>query len=522
MHFEFTKTKEEKPTFGISNFQNEFHYLYTVLHIREIMPKLSLEKLINSLSQGELRAFSLSIKKDKNPSYYSLFNDIRSGKTDQTQKKDNNEIQRRNYLYNSILESLVKSSKTIDSQISRGLHHVEILFNRQLEKEAWKELEKVEKLANKHERFGYVIQILEWKKILGLRLDSFTEHEYEIVSNMENETMEKYKTYLEAANTYHELIQEKQKRGYIHVLKEIPYSEGLDNKGSDKNVPKRTLYYQRMAQAIHLCLVQDIPAQYKITKLIVEDAVVINEANECLQAYFEHLTSCICMGSFAELIQLIDKLKLDVKKGKFGTDPSIKHKLFYYAANYETMAFAYMGNKPKLALKIKEVELGLTKMEENLTTEMKLTIFSALKMAHYVLNDNEESKKYLNLITSSESMKIRTDIYQDSLFFQLLIYADENRVSEMEEIIAKIKTDCNLNQPSYRFESELFTIFSAFCIDKLDKKGLYSAILLAYNKSGITLSNGIQYTENYYPYFLWALARQENSTILQVAGKYFK
>ena len=482
------------------------------------MPKLSLEKLIQSLSQGELRAFSLSIKKDKNPSYYKLFNDIRSGKADNDHKKNNNEIQRRNYLYNSILESLVKSSKTIDSQISKGLHHVEILYNRQLEKEAWKELEKVEKLANKHERFGYIIQILEWKKILGLRLASFTKEDYIMTSKLEQETMKKYNTYLEAANAYHKLVQEKQNQGYIHNLELIPSLEELKKEEDNSTeYPKRTLYYQRMAKAMHLCLIQDIPAQYQLTKLIVEDAVVINEANECLQAYFEHLTSCICMARFEELISLRQKLTLDVKKGKFGTDPNIKLRLFYYAANYETMSYCYLGDSSNLKLKIKEVELGLVKRDENLTLEMKLTIYSALKMGHYFLGNTEEAKKYLQLISDTETLSLRRDIYQDSLLFGLLVCTDENRVTEMEQILSKIKTHCDFNQPHYKFENSLFTIFQRFAKDELNKSNLYPAITEAYNEASITLPSGKNYTENYYPYFLWAEARRRNIPVLKLA-----
>lgn len=478
------------------------------------MPKLSLERLIQSLSQGELRAFSLSIKKDNNPSYYTLFNDIRTGKSDDHHKKDNNEIQRRNYLYNSILESLVKSSKTIDSQISKGLHHVEILYNRQLEKEAWKELERVEKLANKHERFGYIIQVLEWKKILGTRLNSFTKEDYALTSKLEKETMENYKTYLDASNSYHELIQEKQTGGYVHDL-DISTHEDLEKSEQDVNFPKRTLYYQRMAKAIHLCLTQDVIAQYKLTKLIIEDVAVINEANECLQAYFEHLTSCICLGEFDELITLLKKLKLDIGKGKFGTDPNIKIKLFYYAANYETMAYAYLGDSIQLNLKIKEVELGLKKLSAHLTTEMKLTLYSALKMGHYFLGNIEDSKKYLSLILDSESINIRRDIYQDALLFTLLINTDENKVDEMEQTLKQINIHSDLNKSHYQFEKRLVDNFKRFVSDKWNKAQLFDQNITDFHQNSFTLPNGKQYSENNYPYFIWAQARKQNIEIME-------
>jgi hypothetical protein len=490
------------------------------------MPKLSLEKLINSLSQGELRAFSLSIKKDGNPSYYKLFNDIRSGKHQISKKKDNNETQRRNYLYNSILESLVKSSKTIDSQIAKGLHHAELLYNRQLEKEAWKEIEKAEKLARKHERFGYIIQILEWKKIIGFRLDSFSTQDFRDTSALEKDTINDYLNYLKAADVYHELLIRKKKEGYVQEPEKLPKLSDLQESNSTIKVPKRTLYYQRMAHAVHLCLTQDTQAQYQLTKLIVQDAAVIIETNECLLAYFEHLTSCICVGAFDELISTFSRLKTDIKKGKFGNSQDILIKLFYYAANYEIMAYTFLGESNNLKIKIKEVELGIKKLDDNLSVEMLMLIHSALKMGYYFLGNSEQSKFYINKIQEVGGMNVRMDIYQDSLFFALLLCTDENNVEQMETTLKMIDEQLNLNKPQYKFEREMFQIFSLFVVDKLNKKQLFQELIHAYDQIGQTLPSGLNYTENYYPYYLWAKANQEDNSIMKTAEtlskKYFK
>ena len=483
------------------------------------MPKLSLERLINSLTQGELRAFSLSIKKEKNPSYYSLFNDIRSGKHEESKKKDNNETQRRNYLYNSILESLVKSSRTIDSQISKGLHHVELLYNRQLEKEAWKELERVEKLARKHERFGYIIQILEWKKIIGLKLKAFSSNDYKAISKNEKETIQEYLDYLKASDTYHELLLRKKKQGYIHEIDKLPDFSGVDLINPKEPIAKRTLYYQRMAHATQLCLIQDTHAQYELTKQIVKDAAVINEANECLQAYFEHLTSCICIGKFKELLDTLIKLRHDIKIGKFGTDQTIKIKLFYYASNYELMSHSYMGDKANLAIKIKEVENGIIKLGSSLSTEMRMVIYSALKMAHFFMQDYSKTINYLEQINALGAHKVRIDILQDSLFFYLLIATDENDSDKMELILKRIEQSCDLNKPHYLFEKELYSLFRKFSKDEYNKDELFDNLISTYNQVTPSILHDVKYTENHYIFFLWALANQNNEPLFNTAKK---
>jgi hypothetical protein len=481
------------------------------------MPKLSLERLIQSLTQGELRAFSLSIKKEKNPSYYALFNDIRSGKHEESKKKDNNETQRRNYLYNSILESLVRSSKTIDSQISKGLHHVELLYNRQLEKEAWKELERAEKLAKKHERFGYILQILEWKKIIGFKLKSFSTDEYRAISEIEKKTIEEYLEYLKASDTYHELLLRKKKQGYIHEVEKLPDFTGVDLINPKEHIAKRTLYYQRMAHATQLCLLQDTHAQYELTKQIVKDAAVINEANECLQAYFEHLTSCICVGKFDELLQTLNKLRHDIKIGKFGSDQTIKVKLFYYASNYELMSYSYMGDRPNLILKIKEVENGIEKLGDSLSTEMRMVIYSALKMAYFFIDENSKTKSYLEKITALGPHKVRMDILQDSLFFYLLLATDENDVNKMDLILKRIELNCDLNKPHYKFDKELYSLFLKHSQDHYNKEELYNKLIASYNKITPSLLGGLKYTENNYIFYLWAVSNQAKESLFKTA-----
>ena len=489
------------------------------------MANLPLEKLINSLSQGELRAFSLSIKKEANPSYYELFNSIRTGKYDK-KKKDNNETQRRNYLYNAILDSLLGQAKTIDTQIAKGLHQAELLYNRHLEKEAWKVISKAEKLANKHERFGYIIQILEWKKIIGFRLGSFSTQDYRDTSAQEKETIDKYLNYLKAAGSYHELLIRKKKEGYVQELDKLPDTFNLDESLENSNLPKRTLYYQRMATAIKLCLVQDVKAQYKITKLIMQDAAVIIEPNECMLAYFEHLTSCICIGEFEELLFTLKKLKTDIKKGRFGNNQDITLKLFYYSSNYETMAYNYSGDRNQLVLKVKEVEQGINKLGTHLSKEMNLVIFSALLIAYYFLGEAEKSKNYINKILTTDQSNLRKDVFQETLFFYLLICIDENNDEELLASLKKIDSNYDLNRPQYKFEQELFPIFQSYSNGEIDKLDLYTKVIRAYENIDQELSSGFKYTENLYPFFLWAYSRKNNTDILTNAKyinqKYFK
>jgi len=107
------------------------------------MPRTALEKLIKSLTRGELKAYSLFIKNKKDTVHFKLFNLIKNNNL----IKHKSNIHNRKYLYNNILESISKTLNSIDAQILKKLLYTEVLFNKQLIKEAWKEINKAQKLA---------------------------------------------------------------------------------------------------------------------------------------------------------------------------------------------------------------------------------------------------------------------------------------------------------------------------------------------------------------------------------------
>ena len=98
------------------------------------MANLSLEKLIKSLSRGELKAFSSSIKNSSSSEYYKLFQQIKAGKA--TANNNKTYAQQRKYLYDSLLSSLNNSTNSIGSEILQKLLNTETLFKRQLIKES--------------------------------------------------------------------------------------------------------------------------------------------------------------------------------------------------------------------------------------------------------------------------------------------------------------------------------------------------------------------------------------------------
>ncbi len=480
------------------------------------MANTSLERLIKSLNQGELKAFSLSIKNNKSAEYYRLFQQIKAGKEIIGDKKQN--AQRRKYLYDSLLESINKQSDSVDSDILKKLLNTENLFKRQLIKESWKEANKALKLANKYEQFGFITQILEWKKTIGFYLDNFTRQDQIELSILEEKVQNKQLVYLKTKSLYMEILGLKKEIGYLP----INYDKKAYNK-FNVDLPvegqsQRALFYASMTKAIFHLMLKEHSEEYKITKQITENTDVSIDKTHYLIAHLEHLTSCVCNASFDELLTTLSKLKTKYKLGFFGKNTNLELKLFYYSANYEIMSYAYMGDEERLRKKIEEVEQTINFWQIKFSKEMLIIVFSALKMGHYFLGDIKKSKQYINKMLSDSSKSIRKDAYDEALLFNMIITFDKQDIAYQENVLKNTLRYLTNNNMSDSFEYKLTKSLRKNINNKNIFIDVFKEMKPIFDKHYYHLPDGRLYSEYHIPIYLWLISKIKNKPIIEIAG----
>jgi len=84
----------------------------------------------------------------------------------------------KNLLCEKILEALhvFHSGKSIDSELSRLLHQISILYQKSLWDELAKRVKKARKLATNHERFLSLLEIIKWEKIIADRIGKYDKY----------------------------------------------------------------------------------------------------------------------------------------------------------------------------------------------------------------------------------------------------------------------------------------------------------------------------------------------------------
>jgi len=471
------------------------------------MDKTPLEKLIKSLNRGELKSFNFSIK-NTTTIYVNIFKQILNEKK-LTDYKNAENTQHRKYLYDSILELLSKRVNTIDSKILKKILHTEVLYKRQLIKEAWKEANKAQKLAQKHERFGFFIQILEWKKNIGFYLDNFTQQDYFDLSKLGEQVLNLQMKYLHTKDLYMEILSLKRKTGYLAIDYDKNKFLKFDIDIDDYSVApsQRTLFYARMTKAIYYWMLKEHKQGYRLTKLNTQEVDIKVDNAEYLIAHLEHLTSCVCIGAFNEIISILKSLKEKYNYGFFGNNSSAKLKIFLYAANYEIMSYVYTANYKKLKQKLDEVNKGIIFWDKNISKEMLLMISTAQRLGYYILGDYKKARFFTNKILNEPFKIVRIDVFNNTLLFNLITVFDKHNYDYQEIVLLKTLKHYKNTNIDESFAYVFASLLQKHILDDCIFQKTYDELKPQLHKYFSKLDNGNYYSENYLIEYIWLISK---------------
>ena len=171
-------------------------------------PSTELFNLIQSLSKSEKRFFKLSSSlQTGEKNYLKLFDIIekQSSYNEETIKKTFSKEKfikhlpsEKNHLYKLILKSLrgFHADNSISSILKQEIKNVEILYRKALYKECVKFIKRAKKIANDHEKFYYLFELISWEKLLieeafeegefNKDLDLLIEEEMEVIEKLRN------------------------------------------------------------------------------------------------------------------------------------------------------------------------------------------------------------------------------------------------------------------------------------------------------------------------------------------------
>ncbi|MBL7891973.1 MAG: hypothetical protein JNL63_05045 [Bacteroidia bacterium] len=435
--------------------------------------------LIHSMTGPEKRYFKLfSALYDRDKNYLKLFDHIAKQKGGDGGKELANKFKKEKWvkslsntkyeLYNAILNSLEVYHKrdTVDSMLASYMNQLNLLHDKRLFRAAKKLIDKIEKLALKHEKHHYLLMVNSVRVIIMTKLMNVKE----IARYIDNGAYEKEQYYLKCLENNSDFLNinlklSKASELFVRTneakeLQELSSSELL--KSPDRAL---TFYARRNYYYInYLC-------RSRLGKLDETAYLQQKEWIDYLESEKDMLVSRagIYLSGIIRFIATINSTKL-----KTGLEPIfIKAKSFYHnlpvkmkTDDLKSTFMGVTGNymegqiallKPHKAIEAWESIRHLIPYE-SLGGESKMVTSANLAYAHFLMEEYRTANKYLNNILNYTE-DARPDIQAYARIFTLFINYEMGNSDSIISICLSSKNYLLKYKLLGKYESRLIRFF---------------------------------------------------------------
>lgn len=392
----------------------------------------SVRQLISAMSGGEKRYFSKFSKSfnatGQQPMFLQLFQYLENEESElpkvffESSPQALTTTKRR--LYQNILKSLrsMNEGKSIDISIGNQLADIEILYHLNLPEQGAFIINNTRKFAASHERFGLLLQILEWEKRLNIVLDTPTRSAEDILAE-EQKVLQQFRQVMDLENIYGKAKTLKKQYGYVKgKMKKNLERETISAPAMVRLadcLSEKARYYYYFIYALHSWMVFDHEQAYRYSKHLLATAAEVILPDDYMDGILEHITSCVCMGFFEEALNGLEICAAYMEVHKLDQSPAFVVRMFAYNAVYRLIIFNYMGSRTKLRNIIKETESKLIRYEKILSIEIRQVIVGNLMNAYIGIGDLNKADEIWNGMFNKQAKTVRRDIYADLYLFRL-------------------------------------------------------------------------------------------------------
>lgn len=399
--------------------------------------------LIRSLSGQEKRYFKLYASRhiigDKNK-YLLLFDAIEKQKEyDEPaikQQFKNETFTRqltviKNYLYEMVLRSLdaYYAESTVDNQLKKQVHYVEILYNKGLYTQCEQLLQRAEKTAEQHEKYLLLLELSLWrlKLIKASRFYKTTEEELEELHNQQLSSLNKLGNYYAYDILNNKLYLRVMKKGWVSRNEsEIKndYTSIIDNElyaGENKalSANARALYYGTLS--VYYYLKGEFYTSNEHSKKFIEvfeqaPYLVDDNPDEYIAGIRNLLFTSISLGNYDQVMENIARLKaLNVKT------EILQARVFTAAYLPELIVCNITERHDKARSLVGEVEQNIQLYRDHLSPSDILYLRFNAACVFFKIRDFKEALRFLSLITNSTEARSMPDIYANALLLNIIV-----------------------------------------------------------------------------------------------------
>jgi hypothetical protein len=497
--------------------------------------------LVSSLNKDEKRQFTLlygePFKGEAPPLFYQLYSVYENSKSELPKNKlhvvPTSITSAKRRLYHNLLRTLrdMNEKSSTDIFIQNKLTNVELLYNHSLPEQSVLELNKAYREAQKFEKFGLMIQLLEWEKRLNIVLPTPTRSLSEIKKE-EREILKKFSQQLDMESMYSHILE---------LKREIGYAKGKDKRRVENATIKSVLmpkeseclsnnarFYRHYIYSIYYWMTFNHKEAYTHSSQLIKYDQHNIQPNDYIHGIFQHITSSVCMGLFADTLNGISLAEAFTSQYRLNQSLPFSGILFAYHVNYKMIVLNYMGEQRKLKDFVQKVELRLRDSGKTVPADALQIILANLMVSYMGLDLQDKAAEVRKrLLDLKKKINIRLDILTDVYFFQLFTLIqtksydlikpaaesalrffrkneDAQKIFEVEMPIAQL-----LSRPHHFEDKKVLTVILARC-----RKTVNDYIL--------KLKGTIKFQEHYSRYLIWFDAIEQGIPFHQAAQEWYK
>ena len=438
-------------------------------------PSTELFSLIKSLTKSEKRFFKLSSSlQSGEKNYLKIFDYIEKHSVyneDQLKKSFEGEVfikhlpSEKNHLYKLILKSLRSyySEQSISSVLTQDIKNIEILYSKALYKECDKFVARAKVTAEKHEKFYYWFELINWEKklidsayeagVFSKNIDEIVEEEEMVIAKLRN--LAEYMVIYSKINLIF------RSGGFTRNEKEQQLVENIAGYHliSGKNTALSTkaasicYYIKGLCAATNRNYI-DSYTFFNRTREILDNnpKIKIESAKRYVMTLFHLLRCYIDSGDYEKARTLINSIReLQSKKGFKSIDISVK--IFANSYAQEMTLLHTVGEFKESVDLIPEIEKQYESLRGKVSKEMEIQLTYGKAYSYFGVGEFKIALQYLNEVLNDNEQNLRQDIYSFSRLVNLIIHYELENYDFLEYVIRSTNRYLSKHDRDYKIET---------------------------------------------------------------------
>lgn len=382
-------------------------------------------------------------------------------------------------LYQSILKSMdaYYANSSIDAQLKRQIHCVEILYHKSLYDQAFKLLRSARKVAEKYQKVTTLIEIGRWEKRL------IEKDYYEGIDKKELKHIKKEDdTLVQRLNIYNNLWNIKSKifhnlyvKGKARSDKELEKFKRIIDKVVLKNTEESMLAEnQYLLNHLYSAYYYGIGNLKRCYPYLRENLSLIENNPHLFQEepsiYMGVLTNAIHVSSKIDRVdegfELLEKLRALPKLLDDKNTEHLEMQVFAISASTELALHTHSKRFEEGLELIPKIEEGLIKYANDLSSVRKAGFFFNIAVLCFGAGKLHEALKWINELLNNIEIDTTQDLHCMAQMFNLVIHLELGNKSLLPYTLRSTQRYLETRNRVYRFE----TLFLQFINAMLKKR----------------------------------------------------